>query len=336
MSGWVQTTLYGIFIRAGDPKPQPGSPQWIRHRRIIQASVILLYLLYTIYEADWQLQRDGTFYKDLGVRPDITTARLKSTARRLAAQFHPDKVNDNPLAEATFIHLRRASDTLIEPTKRFAYDRFGPTMLEWKHCVTIRDYVQTGAYQIVPYYLVSAAFLSLLSFFGYLESGKYWRFLAMASLLVFEGFVVSRPQWPTLLTKIVNPVITVTGRPPYLPFQAVVLARKLSITLFIALSQITPLLKGLQHSSNNAVRQTHQLDRLDALAKHNDQEAGRLLGLELTPFAVDEAAGQEVRERLKQWIVQNTVRSVPQVRDAVGRALQRRRVDAPAGARGTR
>lgn len=245
-------------------------------------------------------------------------------------------MTDNPLAEATFIHLRRASDTLIDPAKKFAYDRFGSSMLEWKHCVTIKDYIQTGASQIVPYYVVSAAFLALLGFFGYMESGKYWRFLTMASLLVFEGFVISRSTWPAILTKFVNPIISLSGRPPYLPFQAVVLARKLSITFFIALGQISPLLKSPQQSGTEAARQKMQLDRLDALAKHNDQEATRLLGLELTPFAADDVAGREVREKLKQWLVQNTVRSAPEVRDAVGRALQRRRLDAPAGAKGTK
>ncbi|KAF2093467.1 membrane associated DnaJ chaperone-like protein [Rhizodiscina lignyota] len=338
VSGWVQTTLYGIFIRAGEPKPQPGSPKWIKHRRIIQICVILLYLLYNIYEADWQIQREGNFYRDLGVSYDAEEKRIRSRTRRLLASYHPDKAsNDNPLAEAFFIHLRQASDVLVDPAKRFAYDRFGPTMMDWKHCITIKDYLTAGATQIIPYYIGSTFFMALLNYLGYMESGKYWRFLTVACLFVFEAFSVTRTTWPGILTNAINPIFeTLRVRPPYLPFEAISLARKLSITFFIALAQVTPLLKSGLQSGNEAVRLQQQLDRLDSLAKHNDQEVGRLLGLELTPFAGDEAAEKDVRSQLQNWLVQNTIRATPEVRDAIGRVLQRRREGAPTGARGTR
>jgi hypothetical protein len=45
--------------------------------------VIVAYLLYTIYEADWQLQQEGNFYSLLGVPPDAEEKKIQSQFRRL-------------------------------------------------------------------------------------------------------------------------------------------------------------------------------------------------------------------------------------------------------------
>lgn len=83
VSGWIQTVYYGITIRAGDPKPQPGSPRYLKHRRIIQSTVILAYLLYTIYEADYWIRQNADFYQILGLPLDADEKRIKSRFRRL-------------------------------------------------------------------------------------------------------------------------------------------------------------------------------------------------------------------------------------------------------------
>jgi hypothetical protein len=83
VTNWAQTLYYRITLRAGDPAPQPGTPQFIKHRKIIYCSVIGIYLLYCIYEADWKLQQDGTFYQDLGVQIDVGEKTLQKTLRRL-------------------------------------------------------------------------------------------------------------------------------------------------------------------------------------------------------------------------------------------------------------
>ncbi len=89
---------------------------------------------------------------------------------------HPDKVSSaaaRPSAEAYYIHLKQARDTLVNPAKRFAYDRFGPDVLEWQHCVTIRDYVLTGLQALAPYYAFSGLFMIVMAALGYLEYGRY-------------------------------------------------------------------------------------------------------------------------------------------------------------------
>lgn len=45
--------------------------------------VIVLYLLFTIFEADWQLRRQGDFYTILGVLPSADERVIQSRFRKL-------------------------------------------------------------------------------------------------------------------------------------------------------------------------------------------------------------------------------------------------------------
>ena len=83
VTGYIQTAYYAIWIRAGEPKPQPGTRQFVNDRKRIQILVILAYLLYTIYEADWQLRQAGDFYQVLGVPHAVDERGLQSRFRRL-------------------------------------------------------------------------------------------------------------------------------------------------------------------------------------------------------------------------------------------------------------
>lgn len=316
--------------------------------------VVALYLLYTIYEADYDLQRAGNFYTDLGVPLNATDREIKSRFRRLAALHHPDKAGSGGGAtrnaediNAYFVHLKTAADALTDPARRFAYERFGPDVVDWQRCVTIRDYVARGAQQLVPYYGMAAVFMYGLGLLGYLDWGRYERWLVLAVMFVFEAHSVTRPGMPVVLERVVNPVLAwVAGRAPYLPFQAIALARKLSVTVYIAFSQIGPLLAADTSSGNlvvsgkkggddeAALRQG--LERLEMAVKRLDADATRLLETEMAPFAGDEETRNSMWAKVKEWLVQNTIRSDPMVRDALGRSFAKRRMDAPAGAKGTR
>lgn len=78
-------------------------------------------------------------------------------------------------SESYFVDLKVAQDTLINPVKRFAYERFGPDMLQWQHCSSIRDYLLVGLQSSVPVYVGSIIFLVILSTLGYLQWGRYVR-----------------------------------------------------------------------------------------------------------------------------------------------------------------
>lgn len=149
---------------------------------------------------------------------------------------------------------------------------------------------------------------------------------------------MTRPYTSPLLTHYINPLVTsFTNHAPYLPFQSILLARKLVVTLFIAFSHLGPLLTD-PSSPKNAPAKTvkEQLERVAVRMQATDFEASRLLGLEMAPFAGDAAALSSLKARMQEWLVQNTIRADPEVRDAVGKILNKRRADAPAGAKGTK
>ena len=65
------------------------------------------------------------FYSVLGVEKTCDTAGLKSAYRKLAMQYHPDRNPGDTEAEHKFKEVSEAYDTLKDPQKRAAYDRFG-------------------------------------------------------------------------------------------------------------------------------------------------------------------------------------------------------------------
>lgn len=340
VTGWMQSLYYGIMIRAGDPKPQPGTERYNNHRRRIHITVVAAYLLYTVYEAHHDISRNQDYYRLLGVSQSATEREIKSRFRRLAAVYHPDKVAPSAASDDFFRLLKTAQDVLLNPAARFAYDRFGPSIHEWRNCTTIRDYLSVGIQQTIPYYGAGAIFMYILGLLGYLQWGTYWRWLTLVSLAVAECAIVTRPHMPKFASHFINPLIrTLSSQPPYLQFQLIELLRKLSVTLYIAFSQIGPLLAPVEASqrmqSEEKLLDIH-LNGLEKSVRFADKEAERLMAMEMAPYVGDPRVVKEVQGRVKEWLVQNTVRSDPMVRDALGNVLKRRRADAPAGARGTK
>jgi molecular chaperone DnaJ len=70
------------------------------------------------------------FYEILGVAKTADEAELKSAFRKAAMRHHPDRNPGDRAAEAKFKELNEAYDTLKDPQKRAAYDRFGHAAFE--------------------------------------------------------------------------------------------------------------------------------------------------------------------------------------------------------------
>jgi molecular chaperone DnaJ len=70
------------------------------------------------------------YYEILGVARTADDAELKSAFRKLAMKWHPDKNPGNQEAEIRFKELNEAYQTLSDPQKRGAYDRFGHAAFE--------------------------------------------------------------------------------------------------------------------------------------------------------------------------------------------------------------
>lgn len=64
-------------------------------------------------------------YEILGVGRSATESEIKAAFRRLAAQHHPDRNQDDPEAQTRFKEINAAHQILSDPEKRAAYDRYG-------------------------------------------------------------------------------------------------------------------------------------------------------------------------------------------------------------------
>ena len=252
---------------------------------------------------------------------------------------HPDKVATLGADDAYFVQLKLAQDTLLKPVQRYAYDRFGPEAVAWEHCSSIRDYISAGLMSYVPAYLGSTILMIILGVTGYLRWGRFvcnlsslmnetdhpkWRYLAAAALVLLEVFTLTRPH-PLLLVKIINPILTtISSHPPLLPFQLLILARKIILTIFIALAQLGPYFRPLQIVLPPKTIDLVRLARLEHVSRTNEAEATRLLNLDMAPYAGDKRTTKDLKEHMTEWLVQTTIRADPQVREAIGQSLRKR------------
>jgi molecular chaperone DnaJ len=70
------------------------------------------------------------FYETLGVARSADEKELKSAFRKMAMKYHPDKNPGDAEAEKKFKELNEAYETLKDPQKRAAYDRYGHAAFE--------------------------------------------------------------------------------------------------------------------------------------------------------------------------------------------------------------
>lgn len=65
------------------------------------------------------------YYELLNVPRDATDEQIKKAYRKLAMEYHPDRNNGSSEAAERFKELSEAYETLRDPQKRAAYDRYG-------------------------------------------------------------------------------------------------------------------------------------------------------------------------------------------------------------------
>jgi molecular chaperone DnaJ len=70
------------------------------------------------------------YYETLSVSRTATDSEIKSSYRKLAMQWHPDRNRDDKSAETKFKEISEAYDVLKDGDKRAAYDRFGHAAFE--------------------------------------------------------------------------------------------------------------------------------------------------------------------------------------------------------------
>ncbi|KAG6873144.1 hypothetical protein C0995_002518 [Termitomyces sp. Mi166 len=196
------------------------------------------------------------FYQILSVESTVDEQGLKAAFRQFAKKNHPDRPGVGRDGEELFIMVRDVYEALKNPVVRFAYDRFGPDVLQWsKTCTTTREYIQRGLIQSSGYHIVVGAFLIFWSFVGS-SSGPnpvaFWRHLLYATLFVAEISLIlspspsslptSKPPLKGLLTTYTTHTPLHTLFPQRLIFQHILFLHQLFVFLSFALGRVVPVL----------------------------------------------------------------------------------------------
>ena len=295
-----------------------------------------LYLLYTLAQALYDIRLAGDFYTLLGVTPGSAEREVKSKFRRLAAKYHPDKLHENgqpfPGADELFVQFKLAHDTILDPAKRFAYDRFGPVIVRTQHpgLKTIRDYVYTGLRTKAPEYLSNAALLVLLNYIWLPKWGQFWRYFAVACMAFLELYFLTHAWEPPVLAVLwastVQRLLPDLLPPHLLPFQVLSLARRMSMSINIFISQLAP--PKARDPATREMQMQQQIAHLAQAANRLDAESGGLLQLGMSPFKGDREKSETLRSGMKESLVASSLKRHPEVRTAVQRVLDRRRAGA--------
>ncbi|KAL3469449.1 hypothetical protein BJX99DRAFT_73459 [Aspergillus californicus] len=310
----VLYVYYGITIRAGDRKPQPGSPRYVRDRRRVFIGIVTIYLLYTLFEVFQQIQKEGDFYQILGVSPLSDERAIKAKFRRLAAQHHPDKLGVGSSPDY-FVYLKQAQDTLVNPVKRYAYNMWGTKIMEWGNIDTMHGYFMAGLMKSIPGYLVSFSMILLLNYTWWSDWGRYWRFFTFIALFTLNLVLIGH-QGPVFITSSYF----------LLPWQIMQIAEKLSLSLHIFISQIAPPDAKEAGSADRLYPQTIQrLGQLLQLSRATDTEATRLVQLGFAPFQGDQESVATLRNGMKEGLVLSGVRASPGVQQAVKEVAERKK-----------
>lgn len=289
-------------------------------------------MVYTLSQALYDVKLSGDFYVLLGVTPWSTEKEVRSRFRRLAARYHPDKLHENgqsfPGAEEAFVHFKLAHDTILDPAKRFAYDRFGPSIVQVHHpgLKTIRDYVYAGLRSKIPEYILSAITLIALNYVWLPKWGQFWRYFAVATIAFLELYFLTHtwqpPKLAVLWASLAQKAAPELLPPHLLPFQILAVAKRMSMSLNIFISQLAPPVG--RNTTIRDLQSEQQVNHLAQAASRLDGESASLLQLSLGPFKEDVEKTEILRSGMRDSLLTGALRKNPEVREAVHRALTRR------------
>ena len=227
-----------------------------------------------------------------------------------------------------FVHLKLAQDTILDPAKRFAYDRFGPSIatVQLPGLKSVRDYVYAGLRSLLPEYAKGALTLVILNYFWLPKWGQFWRFLAVVGIVFLELYFLTHtwelPSWLSMVGAIGQRLLPGILPEHLLPFQILNLARRMSISLNIFISQLAPPMVG--NKTQQDLQTQQQIAHLGQIATRTDAESQGLLQLGLAPFRGNRESVEHLRRGMKDGMVMSAIRSTPEVKNAVRRVIDRR------------
>nr|KIR87229.1 hypothetical protein I308_02173 [Cryptococcus tetragattii IND107] len=147
---YLSANLPSIF-----PPAPKGSPRYLYNYRLAFTGVICIWQAYSFFKDG--MGNEDDWYRLLSVQGNADEDALKSAFRTLARRHHPDRAGND--SDDHFILARKAYETLSDPVKRYAYDRFGPKILQWK-AASVREYIFFGLQNSIGFYIFSGGIIS--------------------------------------------------------------------------------------------------------------------------------------------------------------------------------
>ncbi|WFD34106.1 hypothetical protein MCUN1_000938 [Malassezia cuniculi] len=147
------------------------------------------------------LDMETSMYTVLHVGYNATEGDIRKSYRELARIYHPDKVG--PEKEHIFVGIHDAYSTLADPVLRFAYDRFGAQVTEWRHASSVHDYMATG----MEMFFYAQLYIIGIHAFNWLISrhdarniytlGTYWGALLQLAAIAVQLYFLTQgmPAW---------------------------------------------------------------------------------------------------------------------------------------------
>ncbi|KAI0300441.1 hypothetical protein B0F90DRAFT_1817509 [Multifurca ochricompacta] len=303
-------------------RPYLRTPVTPLHYRITFAFVVLSYLAYNFFEAS--LSTPPNFYELLGVSPTADAGQIKTAFRTFARRHHPDRVG--PQGADLFVAVREGYEALMEPNKRWAYDRFGANILSCKECVTQHEFLARGLIQSLGFHIVSGLALLFFSAIGRSSSVAFWRYTLFfghfaSELSLLFGPSPSSPDYQgySFLSLFF---------PTRLAFQHIRLLHQLFMFFSIAISRVAPVL--FPDASDDASSPILALGAAAILEKVKtvDRELHNLIDTHMLSVKQpgsrragdpDERTLEHLTHEMENLVIENRLAAAPAVSD-LGRA----------------
>ncbi|RSH90380.1 hypothetical protein EHS25_000985 [Saitozyma podzolica] len=309
---YLTSSLPSLF-----PPAARGSPLYARNFRWAFSGIVVGYLALSFVREGG----DGAvedWYALLGVNREADDETLRKAFRGLSRTYHPDRAGS--AHERTFILIRLAYETLSDPVKRYAYDRFGPDIVGWK-CASVAEFMRTGVLHSSGFYLASAGFMLLLALLGKAREAAYWRNILFVLLLFLELTLLFSPA--PLTSSLPLPInllllLVDRGRPQFLQIR---LLHRVFTTLSIALTQLASV--WCPPPEDDAA----VIDQLASLVRAVEAEAVGAFQGEVVPMLsrTNDPVGMEraIQAEMGQVMLDRTLSSHPQIRPLWAEAIHR-------------
>ncbi|CEH13695.1 Molecular chaperone (DnaJ superfamily) [Ceraceosorus bombacis] len=297
----TQLALHAFYTISPSLRPTTQSDVALHFNRA-RVLVVSAYLFYTLHQA--LVGASPNFYTTLGLPLDVETEHVPRAFRKLARIYHPDKVG--PRGEAFFIAARTAADVIGDPTKRYAYDRFGPSVIAWEKLYTVREHMGQGFQEALPYYVLQPAILSFINWLngdGFIDFWRATLFMLMASS---ELYLCALPERPALLVRLL---------PNTTQAEVVSFMHELFLSVMLASKQIAPLIPKLgiipsniprygKRTNEETQRDLQELDsvmvRLAQLAEVTRGESQRGVAASLEPLRPSQRPSAQTLQQAAQ------------------------------------